>query len=254
MKTRCTSLPLLLAALAAAGLRAQDTFSLLGYDRATGEIVSAGASCIDADALPPDGVAAISSVWPGRGAVHTQSFYEPANQRLGDSLLRADLPAEGLLTALLAQDATGTPALRQYLVLTARPDISVAAFTGGRCYTVARQVRGEDFVVAGNILLDSTVVQAIATTYAAARERGAWIGEAALEALQSVAYPGADRRCLSAGLSSRSAFLRVARPSDPRDTLFLDLRVPYPAGDTDPLVLLADAYRAWAALPEHAVE
>ncbi len=237
----------------AAKLHAQDTFSLLAFDPATGEIASAGASCVDGNALP-GGCARISSVWPGRGAVHTQSFYLPENQATADSLLLAGSGAEALLSELLRLDAKRTPALRQYIALsTTRSAVELAAYTGGRCYAYAGQLRGANFAVAGNVLLDSTVLRRMSTAYQAAVGAGAWIGDAALLALRAVAYPGADQRCLSAGISSRSAFLRVARPDDARDSLYLDLVVEFPVGGRDPIDTLTDSFAAWRILhPESA--
>jgi len=58
---------------------AQDTFSIVAVDTITGEIGGAGASCID-DTPYPGGVLIINDIIPARGAIHTQSFYEPVNQ------------------------------------------------------------------------------------------------------------------------------------------------------------------------------
>jgi uncharacterized Ntn-hydrolase superfamily protein len=46
-----------------------------------------------------------------------------------------------------------------------------------------------------------------------------------MAALQGAKVIGADTRCTTAGISSYSAFIRVANPSDLPSNLFLDLRV-----------------------------
>ncbi|MEO0474258.1 MAG: secretion protein, partial [Bacteroidota bacterium] len=53
-------------------VKSQDTFSIVAVDSVTGEVGSAGATCLDAT---NNGVSAviISDVLPGRGAIHTQS-------------------------------------------------------------------------------------------------------------------------------------------------------------------------------------
>ena len=56
-------------------LFAQDTFSIVAVDETTGEIGSAGASCLDDTQFPGSGGAfIISDILPGRGAIHTLSL------------------------------------------------------------------------------------------------------------------------------------------------------------------------------------
>ena len=49
------------------------TFSIVAVDTTTGEVGSAGGSCIAGSII-------ISDVHPGIGAIHTQSYYLPSNQ------------------------------------------------------------------------------------------------------------------------------------------------------------------------------
>jgi len=222
---------------------AQDTFSLLAFDKETGEIVSTGASCIDGNAIPK-GVHAISSILPGIGAIHTQSYYVPQNQLLGNELLKRGLSAKPILDSLLNGDVSMTPSARQYLVLTMGETPEVAAFTGESCFPWAGQWQGDAVVIAGNILIDSMVVTHMRNAFLKAREAGLPLVERALAAMVAVAYPGADRRCLDAGLSSRSAFLRLAKPTDEPSDLTIDLAIPFPEGGEDPVLLLKAAYEA----------
>ena len=79
MKTSTVILILLLMHLPAI-LQAQDTFSIVAVDSITGEIGSAGASCVGSSTNYPHGAAILSDVIPGIGAIHTQASYLPANQ------------------------------------------------------------------------------------------------------------------------------------------------------------------------------
>ena len=239
MKTPLATLALAtLLSAATPSVAAQDTFSVIVFDAATGELASAGASCIDGDAAP-GGARIISSVLPGVGAVHTQSFYVPANQRLAERLLAAGFAAERLLDSVRAADRTRSDALRQYAAVTLAPTFSLTGFTGASCMPYAGHHVGADYVAAGNILLDSLVLARMVAALESSRDGGQSAGQRALAALQAVAYPGADRRCLDAGLSSRSAFLRVARPGDEAEALSVDAVVEFPEGGRDPIDLLA---------------
>ena len=63
--------------------------------------------------------------------------------------------------------------------------------------------------------------------------------------LQGANVPGADSRCLPEGVSSLSAFVRVARPDDSEDDLFLDLNVPFTAFGVEPIDELQSLFDTW---------
>src|ERR1051326_3545397 len=65
-------------------LFAQDTFSICAWDSATGQVGSAGATCI---ASASSGVYLISDVHPGVGVIHTQAYWQNGNQVYGRSLM-----------------------------------------------------------------------------------------------------------------------------------------------------------------------
>jgi len=69
----------ILSVLISLKVSAQDTFSIVAVDTVTGEIGSAGASCVG----PFGGVGAfiLSDVIEGIGAIHTQASYLAANQQ-----------------------------------------------------------------------------------------------------------------------------------------------------------------------------
>ena len=72
---------LLTLALVLAGAPAQATFSIVAVDPATGEVGSAGASCISGSII-------ISDVHPGVGVIHTQSYWNAANQNNARNRMR----------------------------------------------------------------------------------------------------------------------------------------------------------------------
>lgn len=222
---------------------AQDTFSLLIADPQSRQIISAGASCIDSTLLPR-GAAAISTMLPGLGALHTQSYYSPDNQSLGTRLLEDGLSAKQTVDSLEAGDVSYTPMFRQYLALSMADqmgqNVETAAFTGSACEPWAGQIIGEGYVLAGNILIDSTVLKKMEKALLQSRNSGGNIEAQALAAMKAAAFPGADRRCLKDGISSRSAFFRVAGP----ERLDYEIIIPYPFGMADPILLLEEAWKA----------
>ena len=225
-----------------AQVEAQDTFSLIIVDAATGLLVSAGGSCIDGDALP-GGAAAIATVLPGVGVLHTQSYYVSANQLLGTRLLQLRLSAKQLVDSLVAADASLTPAYRQYACITLAQNhtVDVAAHTGSQCAPWAGERTGADYVLAGNILLDSTVLLRMEAALLHERAAGGDVVAQARAALVAATFAGADRRCLSEGLSCRSAFLRAARLDDVAGKLLFDVVIAYPQDSHDPLKTLVAA-------------
>ena len=222
---------------------AQDTFSLVAGDPATGELVSAGASCLDGDVVP-GGARVVSTVVPGVGALHTQSYYSADNQDRGAELLAGGTSARALVDDLVANDVSRAPTLRQYAAITLVGGAAeTSAFTGRDCAPYAGHVVGPELVVAGNILLDSLVLLRMRDAFRRAAAEGRPLVERAMLALEAVAYAGADRRCAPAGISSRSAFLRLALPTDEVGDLAVDLAVEYPVGGRDPIDLLAERFR-----------
>ena len=61
-------------------LLSNDTFSIVAVDTLTGQVGSAGASCIQGSII-------ISDIHPGLGAIHTQSYWNASNQDSASSLM-----------------------------------------------------------------------------------------------------------------------------------------------------------------------
>ncbi len=107
-----------LAALCLSSTKAQDTFSIVAVDTVTGEVGSAGASCIDLTAFPKVEEDFISELYPGYAAANTQAWYEFYNQiyarnRINDGKLPSQVMEE-----LVQNDAYNQPELRQYGIVT----------------------------------------------------------------------------------------------------------------------------------------
>src|SRR5688572_10406730 len=91
-------------------LNAQDTFSICAVDTVTGEVGSAGASCIDGTQIA-GGVVIISDVHNGVGVIHTQSYWLAANQNYAKGLMNAGLAPQQIIDSLIANDAQNNPGI-----------------------------------------------------------------------------------------------------------------------------------------------
>src|SRR5688500_7631459 len=85
--------------------RAQHTFSIVAVDSVTGEIGSAGATCGDSIVWPgTPGAKIISEIIPGKGAIHTQSYYLAANQTNAHNRMMAGDSPKQIIAWLVAND------------------------------------------------------------------------------------------------------------------------------------------------------
>jgi uncharacterized Ntn-hydrolase superfamily protein len=201
----------------------QDTFSIVAVDPATGEIGSAGATCLDDDDIA-GGAVIISDIVVGKGAVNTQSYYLEANQNLANGFLNDGSTASQVLDDVVINDSQNNPSIRQYGAATLIGDDNSrsAAFTGVNCFDVKHHRIGLNFAVQGNILLNEGIVDSM---YERFINTNGPLHLKLMSAMQGANVPGADSRCLNEGVSSRSAFLRVAKPGDSNNDLWMDLNV-----------------------------
>jgi len=203
-------------------LHAQHTFSIVAVDPETGEIGSAGATCLAAE----DGAQDISDIVLGVGAIHTQSFYLEANKNNARTRMEAGDSPQEIMDWLVANDVQNDPSERQYLAVDLDGSTPrSAAYTGPDCFEEFIQVTGSNYAIAGNILVSEDVVLDMETAFV---ETDGTLAEKLMAALQGAKRPGADVRCLNDGVSSASAFIRVADPSDTDASygnLSLDLNV-----------------------------
>lgn len=220
----------------------QDTFSICAIDTLTGEVGSAGASCIDENAIA-GGCIILSDVHPGVGVIHSQAYWNPNNQNYAGQLMDLGLPPQQIIDSLVAHDVQNNPHIRQYgIVDLYEGSVRKAAYTGANCDNYKNHIIGQNYTIQGNILLGQQILDSMETHFLAAE------GELAcklMAALQGAKVIGADTRCFDDGTSSLSAFLRVGQPNDPDDELYLDLNVPSTPVGIDPIDVLQTLLDEW---------
>ena len=197
----------------------QDTFSIVAVDPATGEVGSAGASCIGAGLGIPEGCIIISDVHPGVGAIHTQAYYLAGNQNYAEDLMDQGYSPQQIIDSVVANDVQNNPLIRQYGVV----DFTGAVgYTGANCDDYKNHITGATYAIQGNILLGQYILDSMEARFL---NTPGSLACRLMAALQGANVPGADTRCLDEGISSLSAFIRVAQPDDTSGTLTLDLNV-----------------------------
>ena len=224
-------------------LSAQDTFSIVAVDVATGQVGSAGATCLDDDDIAT-GALIISDVIPDVGAIHTQSYWVPANQNAAhDQVVDNGLSPEALMSWLEANDIQGNPAIRQYgMADLVTGEARAAAFTGLNCMDWKGHIVGPNYAIQGNILLGEEILTQMEAGFTGTEGT---LAEKLMAAMQGANVAGADTRCLEEGVSSRSAFLRVANPGDDPENLSLDLVVAITPEGIEPIDVLQVEFDAW---------
>ncbi len=221
-------------------MNAQDTFSICAIDTITGEVGSAGASCVY---VAGQGVMILSDVHPGVGVIHTQAWYLSANQAYARSLMNLGLPPQQIIDSLVANDAQNNPSKRQYGIVDFREGlVRSAAYTGINTDDYKNHITGPNYTIQGNILLGQEILDSMEIRFLNAE------GELAcrlMEALQGAKVPGADTRCMGDGTSSIGVFLRVAKPDDPDNDLYLQFNLPSVADGIDPIDSLQSLVDEW---------
>ncbi len=236
--------------LLAAKSISQDTFSIVALDTITGEIGSAGASCIDNNQFPgSNGAIIISDILPGRGAIHTQASWNGVNQAKARLRMEEGLSPTEIIAWLKANDQQGPIAWinRQYGVVDFDPQghPRAAALTGTNCLAWKGHKLGINYSIQGNILLGPEILDSMEARFLAATGP---LSDRLMACLQGANVPGADSRCLQNGTSSLSAFVRLAKPGDSEDSLWLDLNVPSLPTGMEPIDSLQRLYNQWKTL------
>lgn len=208
MKTKCLIFFLLFTAMS----RAQDTFSIVAVDTVTGEVGSAGASCLDlfAFGFPVDDF--ISELFPGVGGINTQASYLTANQQTARNRMNAGDSPQQIIDYLVANDAQGNATVRQYgVVRLNNGSSSSVAFTGSNCLALAGHRTGATYSIQGNILISEDVLDDM--EYQFLNTEGD-LKCKLMAALQGAKRVGADSRCQTDGTSSLFSFIKVSQPTD----------------------------------------
>ena len=247
MKKQLRNTIFLLFAFLACPALSQDTFSIVAVDEETGEIGSAGASCVD-NAAQWGGVILISGIIPGRGAINGQATVciPHVNLNLGLNRMEAGDSPQEILDYLFQNDACqfGNENDRQYgIVDFDENDMPrAAAFTGSTTLDYAGHRVGDNYAIQGNILLGPEILDSMEARFL---NTPGPLAKKLMAAMQGANVPGADSRCLDEGTSSKSAFLRVARPDDGINDLYLEINIAEEPDGIEPINSLQAAFDAW---------
>ena len=190
------------------------TFSIVAVDPETGEVGSAGGSCISNSII-------ISDIHPSLGAIHTQSYYISSNQNYASTLMNQGYSPEQIINLLVENDVQNNPSIRQYGVVDMEDGGRSAAFTGDNCSDWKGHIEGPNYSIQGNILLNEGIIDSIESGFV--NTNGPLFNKL-MAAIQGANMPGADTRCIEEGISTLSAFIRVAKPND-NNNYYMDLNV-----------------------------
>ncbi|MGB0429963.1 MAG: DUF1028 domain-containing protein, partial [Bacteroidia bacterium] len=236
------AIPLIMVAFKS---KSQHTFSIVALDTLTGEIGSAGATCGDSIIWPgTPGAYIISDIIPGVGAIHTQSYWLESNQlNANREMVNGKGPKE-LMEWLEKNDAQSNASLRQYgAVGWVNKKPQAAAFTGANCMDYKNHIVGRNYAIQGNILLGQMVLDSMEARFL--RTKGS-LATKLMAAMQGANIIGADSRCTPESTSSLSAFIRVAKPNDNINQLYLDINIAGTGKSVEPIDVLQQRFNKWA--------
>jgi len=203
------------------------TFSLVARCPRTNEL----GVCV-ATAIP-----AVGSVVPwaeaGVGAIATQALTNTIYGTRGLELLKSCLLPQEALQKMLKDDPESES--RQVIMIDAQG--RTATFTGKACVDWKGHLTGENYAVAGNMLIGAQVIEATAEAFEASAGE---LEERLLKALEAGQKAGGDKR------GKRSAALLVMkRPEYKGARPFIDLRVDYHEDPVEELRRIFEAYKEW---------
>jgi len=222
--TQLTYLIMLFVLFINTSINAQHTFSIVAVDPTTGEIGSAAATCLNSE----DGARDVSAIVLGTGAINTQSYWDPTNQANATTRMEAGDTPQEILTWLQNNDVWGPAWVpqRQYGIVTLNGGSPLsAAFTGDENWDEKGHRVGPNYAIQGNILISQDVLNDMETAFL---NTPGPLCDKLMAVMQAAKRPGADSRCLSDGVSSGSAYIRVAQPTDTDASygnLWLDINV-----------------------------
>ena len=214
--------------------RAEATFSIVAVDTITGEVGSAGASCISGSNI-------IEDVVEGIGAINTQAFYLSGNQANAHALLIAGILPDSIMLWLEANDVQNDPASRQYGAVTLAGQGASAAFTGALNTDWKGHITGPGYSIQGNILLGPQILDSMEFVFLSTAGP---LEERLMAALEAAKVVGADIRCTSSGKSTISAYIKVVRIGD-GGVPYISEIVGNTFGSTDPIDLLRVKFDNW---------
>ncbi len=226
----------------------QDTFSICAVDSVTGQVGSAGATCITSASTS---AIIISDVHPGVGVIHTQASYLSANQNYARILMDSGYTPARIIDSLIANDVQNNPLVRQYGIVDLVNGVHSAAYTGSNCSSYKNHIAGVNYSIQGNILLGQEILDSMQSRFV---NTPGSLACKLMAALQGAKVIGADTRCAPYGISTYSAFVRVAEPADTTGPLYLDLTVNTFPGNHDPIDSLQVMFDNWGGCSQTYVQ
>jgi uncharacterized Ntn-hydrolase superfamily protein len=212
---------------------ANSTFSICAVDPVTGQVGSAGASCI-ANCL------ILSYIQPNWGVAHIQAQWTQTNYNNAKRMMLLHYSPAMIRDSVVLQD--GNPTIRQYGIVDLVGGGRVAAYTGTGCTNYKGHKMGPNYSIQGNILLGSQILDSMEARFL--RQTGT-LADKLMAALQGAKVVGADTRCAGSGRSTISSFIRVRKPADTTGSQYLELIVPSTQPNHDPIDSLQILYNQW---------
>lgn len=210
MKQNCWIL--FVALFVSTSVYSQDTFSIVAVDSITGEVGSAGASCVDLTGFPGFSDDFLGELFPGTGAINTQAYYIQANQINARNRMNAGDTPEEIIDWLINNDVNNQPQFRQYGIVGLVDGMPQSAgHTGSSTDDYKNHILGPNYSIQGNILLGQEILDSMEARFL--NEKGD-LACKLMAALQGANVVGADTRCAPNGSSSLFAFVKVAQPDD----------------------------------------
>lgn len=185
-------------------------------------------------------VPAVGSVVPhveeGVGAIATQASTEISYGTKGLQLLKVDFSPQTALEAMLKEDENRET--RQITIIDRNGRI--AAFTGKKTTDWKGHFIGKNYAVAGNMLVGSNVLEAMADTFESSEGE---LAERLMKVLEAGQKAGGDKR------GKISAALLVVGERKIKTRPLLDLRVDLHQDPVKELRRIYEAYRKWSQGP-----
>jgi len=201
----------------------------VALDTITGEVGSAGASCVDLFETPFTEDGFLGELFPGQGAINCQAYYLSENQLNARKKMLAGESAEAVVNWLIQNDLESKSYFRQYgAVSFSQNKISATAFTGDSTDAYTGHIIGRNYSIQGNILIGEKVLLAMEKAFL---ETDGDLSCKLMAALQGANIVGADRRCAPNKSSSLFAFVKVAQKADIFGTPSLKLSFRSHSGD-----------------------
>ena len=210
------------------------TFSIVGYDPATGDLGVAVQSKFFA----------VGSVVPwaksGVGAIASQAYGNTTFGPLGLAMLEDGASVRAVMESLLVSDPDA--AQRQVGIVDAGGNSH--AHTGTECMEWAGHETGENFTAQGNILVSEETVAAMAGAF---RETEGILGERLMRALEAGQAAGGDSRGMQ---SAAMLIVREGGGYGGYNDVYCDLRVDDHEDPIAELRRIFDMWKEWALILE----